>query len=316
MAALEVLALDEATPKVRAPGASDTYTMPRATAIAPGTLTTDVKVLDLSATWNNAAVTFTGFKFNITNTASATGSKGIDFQLDGTSLFNIKPTSGGALAGAPSLQIGEGSTTKQGWILGTQSSGNSAIWPTSVTPSTSNYAIKYSPATLLLQINQNVIIGGQNATRFYSTSDSTRLRSTGVWGWSSDAQATSTVDTGIARPSAAQVEINNGTRVAAGGTYGDLKVRQHYVDQTITAAGTTGAQTINKAAGTVNFAAAATSLVVTNNLVTTSSTIFCTVRTNDSTAYIKNVVPAAGSFTITLGAAANAETSVGFMVIN
>lgn len=88
------------------------------------------------------------------------------------------------------------------------------------------------------------------------------------------------------------------------------------VSQTITPGGTTGAQTINKGAGTVNFAAAATSLVVTNSLVTTSSTIYCTVRTADTTATIKNVVPAAGSFTITLGDAATAETSVGFLVIN
>lgn len=85
---------------------------------------------------------------------------------------------------------------------------------------------------------------------------------------------------------------------------------------TNTAAGTTGAQTIDRPSGTVNFAAAATTLVVTNSLVTTASTIFCTVRTNDTTATIKNVVPAAGSFTITLNAAATAETSVGFFVIN
>jgi hypothetical protein len=57
-------------------------------------------------------------------------------------------------------------------------------------------------------------------------------------------------------------------------------------------------------------------LVVTNNLVTTSSIVLCVVRTNDSTAVIKNVVPAAGSFTINLNAAVTAETSVGFVVIN
>jgi hypothetical protein len=78
---------------------------------------------------------------------------------------------------------------------------------------------------------------------------------------------------------------------------------------TNTAAGTTGAQTINKASGTVNCAAAATSLVVTNSLCTTSSIVFAVIRTNDATAWIKNVVPAAGSFTINLGAAATAETS-------
>ena len=88
------------------------------------------------------------------------------------------------------------------------------------------------------------------------------------------------------------------------------------VDQTITAGGTTGAQTIHKLAGTVNFAAAATALVVTNNLVTTASTIHCVLRTNDATARIANVVPAAGSFTINLSAAATAETSCGFLVVN
>jgi hypothetical protein len=45
-----------------------------------GTLTTDVKVLDLSATWNNAGVTFTGLKFDVTNTASAAASLLLDLQ--------------------------------------------------------------------------------------------------------------------------------------------------------------------------------------------------------------------------------------------
>ena len=87
-------------------------------------------------------------------------------------------------------------------------------------------------------------------------------------------------------------------------------------DATNTAGGTTGNQTINKPSGTVNFAASATSITVTNSLVTTSSIILCVVRTNDTTAYVKNCVPGSGSFTINLGAAATAETSVGFLVIN
>lgn len=87
-------------------------------------------------------------------------------------------------------------------------------------------------------------------------------------------------------------------------------------DTTITGSGTTGDQTINKPSGTVNFAAAATSLVVTNSLCTANSIIFAVVRTNDTTAIIKNVTPAAGSFTIRLNAAATAETSVGFFIIN
>lgn len=85
---------------------------------------------------------------------------------------------------------------------------------------------------------------------------------------------------------------------------------------TNTASGTTGNQTINKASGTVNIAAAGTTVTVTNSLVTTSSIVFAVIRTNDATATIKNVVPAAGSFTINLGSATTAETSIGFFVIN
>jgi hypothetical protein len=88
------------------------------------------------------------------------------------------------------------------------------------------------------------------------------------------------------------------------------------VDKTITATGTTGAQTINDTAGSVNFAAAATSLVVTNSLVTTSSVILATVATNDTTLKSVQAVAAAGSFTLYANTAATAETRVNFLVLN
>lgn len=88
------------------------------------------------------------------------------------------------------------------------------------------------------------------------------------------------------------------------------------LSRTITAAGTTGAQTINKPAGTVNIAAAGTAVTVTNSLVDANSIVHCVLRTNDTTAWIKNVVPTAGSFTINLGAAATGEVSIGFLITN
>lgn len=88
------------------------------------------------------------------------------------------------------------------------------------------------------------------------------------------------------------------------------------LNRTITAAGTTGAQTINKLSGTVNFAAGTSSLVVTNSLVTANSIVLCVIRTNDSTAQLKNVVPSAGAFTINLTGNTTGETSVGFLVLN
>jgi hypothetical protein len=85
---------------------------------------------------------------------------------------------------------------------------------------------------------------------------------------------------------------------------------------TNTAAGTTAVQTINRPSGTINIAAGETSKDVNNSLCTTSSIILPVIRTNDATATIKNVVPGNGSFTINLTAAATAETSVGFFIIN
>jgi hypothetical protein len=67
-----------------------------------GTLTTDKKVLDLSATWNAAGVTFTGVKFNVTNTASAAASKVFDFQIGGTTQLALTATGLGVGTGSPS----------------------------------------------------------------------------------------------------------------------------------------------------------------------------------------------------------------------
>lgn len=79
---------------------------------------------------------------------------------------------------------------------------------------------------------------------------------------------------------------------------------------TFTAIGTTGAQTINKPTGVVNFANGATSLVVTNSLCTTSSVIMATIQTNDGTMKSVQCVPASGSFTIYANAAATGTTAV------
>jgi len=86
--------------------------------------------------------------------------------------------------------------------------------------------------------------------------------------------------------------------------------------KTIITPGTTGAATIDKPAGRVNFAAAATTLTVTNSLVTGNSIIVATVATVDGTMKTVVVVAGAGSFTLTANAAATAETAVNFIIIN
>lgn len=128
--------------------------------------------------------------------------------------------------------------------------------------------------------------------------------------------------TGIATLTASRIPYGNGTAAfqsSANLTYdGSVFTAKAdiVVDKTITAAGTTGAQTINKTAGSVNFAAGAISLVVTNSLVTTSSVILATVATDDATMRVMKAVPGAGSFTLISNAAATAETRVNFLVLN
>lgn len=53
------------------------------------TIVADSPVLNLAQTWNNAAITFTGWKFNVTNTASNAASLLMDLQIGGTSRFVV-----------------------------------------------------------------------------------------------------------------------------------------------------------------------------------------------------------------------------------
>ncbi len=95
-----------------------------------------------------------------------------------------------------------------------------------------------------------------------------------------------------------------------------LAVGYFILPKTITAGGTTGARTIDKPTGSVNFAASAASLVVTNALVTANSVIQATVATNDTTMKSVQAVAGSGSFTLYPNALPTAETRVNFSVTN
>lgn len=156
--------------------------------------------------------------------------------------------------------------------------------------------------THLSATNATNLTDGGDSTLHYHAADRSRENHTGT-------QTLATIsDAGtMAGQNANAVAITGGT--IAGITALSL-------DKTITAGGTTGAQTINKPAGSVNFAAAATSLVVTNSLATTNSIVLCTVATNDATMTSAQAVAGAGSFTLYANVAATGETRVNFVVIN
>lgn len=59
------------------------------TALTGSTVTASKPLFDLTQTWNAGAVTFTGLKFNVTDTASAAASLLLDLQVGGTSRFSV-----------------------------------------------------------------------------------------------------------------------------------------------------------------------------------------------------------------------------------
>jgi hypothetical protein len=76
-----------------------------------GTITASAPVLDASQTWNNAAVTFTGLKFNAAGTSdanSATASLLMDLQVGGSSVFVLRKSGGayGPLGTAAAVSYG------------------------------------------------------------------------------------------------------------------------------------------------------------------------------------------------------------------
>lgn len=80
--------------------------------------------------------------------------------------------------------------------------------------------------------------------------------------------------------------------------------------------GTPGNGTANTARGRAAFSAAGSSVVVTNSLVTATSTVLCQMGGADVTALTCRVTAGAGSFTVTANSAATAATPFDFLVIN
>lgn len=248
-------------------------------------------------------------KVGFSTTISVSGAYSIgDINAFYTDVSSAATGTTGQLYGSATFLRAQGSSTTQGLTGSYIEMRNEA--PNTVTSATGYYVSSSTNSgtfTNTYGVKVGTITTGVRTNKPYSfiaEDDNARNSFAGITLFPNATEATSTT-TGAVR-------VTGGLAIAKSLYVGNAIG----VTQTITAAGVTGAQTINKAAGTVNFGPGASSLVVTNSLVSTASTVLCSVRTSDATAYVKNCVPAAGSFTANLGAAATAETSVGFLVIN
>ena len=114
------------------------------TSLTGETVTTSQPVLNLTQTWNAGAVTFTGLRFNATDTASASLSLLMDLQVGGSSRFNVNKNGVATLASSLAVVAGN-ITTSNGYSI--QATGaNANIW---ARDNTAFFAIGGSSDTIL-----------------------------------------------------------------------------------------------------------------------------------------------------------------------
>lgn len=166
----------------------------KALTLGGATVTASTPVLNLSQTWNNSGVTFTGAKLNVTNTASGSSSLLMDLQVGSTSAFKVD---------------------KQGVAyVGDGTSGQ--------------------PATFMQAVRGTILLGYGNGGGFIAGANSSfngnwfhvsgarnqvSVPSGSGYGWQSGTSNADAVnDTGFHRNAAKVIEVNSGTAGAYTGT--------------------------------------------------------------------------------------------------
>jgi len=142
------------------------------------TVTASAPLLDLSQTFNNAAVTFTGIRTNFTNTASAAASKLFDFQVGGGS-FMYASTDGAVTISQQTAATSSFALTiiQQGATIATFSSASSglSLYQNLVLANGVGQAINWGGGALLYE-DVAFILGQRNGAnaqgfRVYNTAD-------------------------------------------------------------------------------------------------------------------------------------------------
>jgi hypothetical protein len=157
-----------------------------------GTLTASAPVLDLAQTWNAAGVSFVGLRFDVTNTASATGSRVLHFTVGGTNnLLGIYRDASGFSA-TPRFEIGSSGVT---WNIRTRTGGGVGCNFDQIVGLGSNLQFGVGSGTsagdLILQRDAANIfaqVNGTNAQEFrlYNTFTSATNHERGFLKWSSN----------------------------------------------------------------------------------------------------------------------------------
>jgi hypothetical protein len=150
-----------------------------------GTITADAPVLNMAQTWNNAAVTFTGLKFNAAGTSdanSASASLLMDLQVGTSSRFSVGKTGSLKLGVSPTgtNQAGTNVTISGSQGTGTGPGGSIVF---QVAPAGSSGSAQNALATALTINSANAITVGANGTISFPTSATTSPSAPGIGAW-------------------------------------------------------------------------------------------------------------------------------------
>lgn len=193
MAAFEIIALDTDTPQLRAPGAGDTYTAPRAVALTPETLTGSAadSALSVTQTWNTTG-TPTALQLDVTDTASNASSLLMDLRVGGSSVVKVN---------------------KSGDIIWGRSNS-----PTVAATNQNLYLLASSASTLATSSGLGLFNSGNEA----------RIDADWGFAWSSTNNIGTTSDLVIRRDAANTLAQRNGTNAQTQRTYGTFTDTSNY----------------------------------------------------------------------------------------
>lgn len=171
------------------------------TAFSGDTVTASKPLLDMAQTWNNAAVTFTADKINITKTAANAASLLFDRQVDGVSKAKIDVLGKLTLAG--------------GAIFGT----GSQVWNAA-----GNAGLYFGSGDFRFYTSAS-----SSQYRFNDADKSFTLGSLTVFGWRQQVDAgTSIIDLTLARDNADVLALRNGTNAQAFNVYNTYTDASNY----------------------------------------------------------------------------------------
>lgn len=166
-------------------------------AISTGAITADAPLLDLASTWNNAGVTFTGVKLNVTDTASAAASNLFDLQVGSVSKFAVAKSGNLTIPSVATLN-----SSQAQFPLGSVVAGNS---PGISFLTATNTGLGTNTSNLAVWVN-GIIGQNYNATNLES-----RLASDWTFSWSSATNNNATADLALRRDAANTLAQRNGT---------------------------------------------------------------------------------------------------------